>query len=857
MKGEDKMKHILLGLLAHVDAGKTTLSERMFYVSGKLATLGRVDHQDAFLDYNTQEKNRGITIFSKQASFFWNQNEYTILDTPGHVDFSSEMESVLQVLDYAILIINGSNGVQAHTTTIWKLLKHYQIPVFIFVNKMDITYDTKDEIMDHLQSVLDEKCVDFTEEVSLYENIALCTDTLLKEYEDNASISLSSIQDAILNRTLFPCYFGSALKGTSIHSFLDMIDTYTKQKQYEDEFGAIVYKISHHDNLRLTHMKITGGTLHVKDTVLPDEKVDQIRIYDGDHYKSVDLVEAGRICVVKGLKEIQAQEVLGSARPLKKAMLEAYMNYHLCLPNNIDAYTMLKYLKILSDEDVQLHVTYHEKTGIQVRLMGEIQTEILKYMIQERFHIEVEFDEGEVLYKETIANIVEGVGHYEPLKHYAEVHLLLTPLARNSGIIIDSICNDEDLSPQWQKQVLSTLSNADLTGILTNSNLTDIKITLVSGKGHLKHTEGGDFREATLRALRQGLKETKMKLLEPYYDFEIHIQNDLLSKVIYDIEKMKGEYEIIASDSEDVIMKGNAPVSKMQNYQIQFSSHTKGKGYIHCQLRGYDTCINEEEVISKIGYECDSDLKNPSGSIFCVQGAGYYVSWDKVKEKMHLPSYLKEEKKHYERYDVKEVDEKELERIFERTYGPIKRRLPSQKKKNTNMNKEVSIMQDKPLCILVDGYNVIFAWESLKEIAKENLDSARDKLIHILSSYQGYKKCELILVFDAYKVKGGIGNKTYNDSIHVVYTKQAQTADTYIEKETHKLSDTFRVMVVTSDNMEQIIVSGQGAHIMSSREFEKEIKWMFKKGYQEFVDNSSKIGNRALEELRDMYFEED
>lgn len=852
------MKHINIGMVAHVDAGKTTLSEGMLFVSGSIRKAGRVDHGDAFLDYNNQEKNRGITIFSKQAMMTWKDCHMTLLDTPGHVDFSSEMERVLQVLDYAVLIINALDGVQTHTETIWKLLKHYHIPVFIFVNKMDISYHEKAELLKELQERLDEHCIDFHQgKETFYENIAMASDQLLEEYMENETIANAHIAEAISNRQVFPCCFGSALKMDGISAFLDILEEYTISPIYPKEFGAKIYKISRDENgNRLTHMKITGGSLKVKTKLNEEEKADQIRLYSGTRFTLCEEAIAGTICAVKGFVSFQAGDGLGFEQREADMQLTSFMNYRIILPKGCDVFVMLKNLKQLAEEDPQLHVHFDARLQeIHVRLMGEIQTEVLKQIILERFQVEVEFDEGSVVYKETITETQEGVGHYEPLRHYAEVHLLLEPLPRGSGLQFETDCKDEVLERHYQRLILSHLQETEFPGILSGSNITDMKITLLCGRAHQKHTEGGDFRQATYRAVRQGLRSTKCILLEPYYQFRLELPTSCVSRAIYDIERWKGEYQII-DDSEQSIITGSAPVRKLQQYPKEVYAYTKGKGKIFCTLKGYEECADEEEILKEIGYDCDADMDWPCGSIFCSHGAGYYVAWDEVKNHMHMQSEwgrMQQKKQQYQTYSTKPVDEKELEEIFIRTYGPIKRRLPQKEKRNPviDLEKEEITYQIKPECLLVDGYNVIHDWEELKEIAKDNLDAARRRLIDILCSYQGYRKCELILVFDAYKVKEGQGSHVKEGPIHVVYTKQAQTADSYIEKATHEMASKFRVTVATSDGLEQLIASGQGANRMSSRQLRDEVLRMETTGRKEYEQRQRKQRVELLEKIRE------
>lgn len=848
------MKKIVLGILAHVDAGKTTLSESILFKSGAIRKKGRVDHQDAFLDYDSQERNRGITIFSKQARFSWKDTCFTLIDTPGHVDFSSEMERSLQVLDICILVISGSEGVQSHSETIFKLLQYYQIPTVVYVNKMDISYLSKEKIMNDLHQ-MSSNIIDFQNE-NRDELIAMINDELLEKYM-NHQLETSDIQKAVSSCELIPCLFGSALKGEYVDELLDLLDTYTQAPIYPDRFGARVFKISHDEKEnRLTHLKITGGCLKVKEKI-NDEKVDQIRIYSGNKYELCDCAKSGEIIVVQGLEKIQAGEGLGYESIPTTPQLVSYMKYTLKLPKDCDIQKMLKNLKMLMEEDPQLHLTYNDELSeIQIQLMGEIQIEILKTMIAERFGVEVEFDQGNVVYLETIEDKQEGIGHFEPLRHYAEVHLLLESLPRGSGLIFDSKCNEDHLSKNWQRLILTHLQEKQHLGVLTAHPITDMKITLMAGKAHQKHTEGGDFREATYRAVRQGLKKAQSILLEPYYQFKLVVPTHLLSKAIYDIESRFGTFTIEDELNQMSIITGKAPVSTMRNYQMEVLNYTSGKGKLMCQLLGYEKCHNSEEIIEKFHYDSENDGNNPCGSVFCRNGAGFYVPWNEVENYMHLKSILKSESDNYQRVQKSTVDEDELLRIFERTYGPTKTRLaqPRIEKKEEKVIVKTSI---KKQCLLVDGYNIIHDWNELKKLAKDNLDVARDRLIDILSNYQGYKNCCLILVFDAYKVPSNTGKMFYNGSIYIVYTKTAQTADSYIESATHELVKEYQVSVATSDALEQLIVSGQGARRISAREFEKEVAYTSTSNMKEYESKQSKAGHRKLENLRKYNQEED
>lgn len=846
------MKKIVLGILAHVDAGKTTLTESMLYLSKTIRHLGRVDHGDAFLDYNSQERDRGITIFSKQAIFNWNDCQITLIDTPGHVDFSTEMERTLQVLDYAILVISGIDGIQNHSETIWKLLKHYHVPTFIFINKMDSIYANKDKLLNDLKDQFDENCFDFENlDENFYETIALNNEKLLDYYLEHQTLTKEMIIDEIYQRNLFPCFFGSALKIEGIDTFLNEFTNYVKEKQYPKQFQARVFKITHDkQGNKLTHLKITGGSLKVKEQV-GNEKVDQIRIYSGDKYQLVNEVYAGDICAIKGFKNFEISQGLGNESTVNTPILSPYMDYRIILPENCNQHEALEKLLLLSKEDPQLHINYNNQSKeIHVELMGEIQVEILKNIICERFNLDVEFDHGNIIYKETILEPVEGVGHFEPLRHYAEVHLLLEPGKPGSGLEFAVDCKENVLATSYQRLVLSHLKEKEHIGVLTGSLITDMKITLISGRAHLKHTEGGDFREATYRALRQGLKATKSILLEPYFKFSLEIPVEYLSRAIYDIETMNGTFKLSKEQDEMAYLTGKAPVSKMQNYQSEVISYTKGKGRITLQIDGYYPCTNQEEIISKINYDSESDLENPTGSVFCSHGAGFNVKWDEVENYMHIPYQFKPKNENKEKKIEKTTysnEDEELENIFIRTYGPIKQHQTTTPAKKIISNTTYKYM---PECLLVDGYNIIHSWPELKELAKDNLDAARTRLIDIMCNYQGYKKCILILVFDAYKVKNNLGSSYKYHNIYIVYTKEAQTADMYIERTTHELASKYNITVATSDALEQLIVLGQGGKRISSRELRLEVERLDKEKLEEYRRKQAKGYNYLLEGIK-------
>lgn len=847
------MKKTVIGILAHVDAGKTTLSESMLYLAGSIRKRGRVDHGDTFLDYNQQERDRGITIYSKQAAFEWNDVEITLIDTPGHVDFSTEMERTLQILDYAIVVINGLDGVQNHTETIWNLLKLYHVPTFVFMNKMDMPQTNKEELLKDLQK-LDSSCLDFTDiNDEALETIALTEENLLNYYLEHQTLETSMIQNAIIKRQIFPCFFGSALKNEGIDTFLNTITTYIKEKDYPLSFGAKVYKITRDEQgQRLTHMKITGGSLKVKQ-MIDNEKVDQIRQYTGNKYTMLNEVHAGSICAIKGLKNVLPGASLGIEDSSLQPVLSSYINYRIVLPDDCDKHAMMKNLLQLAEEDPSLHIRIMNETGdMTVQLMGEIQIEVLKNMIFDRFHVHVEFDQGQIIYKETIKNTVEGVGHYEPLRHYAEVHLLLEPGEKGSGLTFSTDCKEDVLDKHWQRLIMTHLEEKEHVGVLTGSPITDMKITLLTGRAHLKHTEGGDFRQATYRAIRQGLKMAESVLLEPYYQFRLEIPQEYISKAIFDIENMNGHFEISDASATTTIITGDAPVRKMQNYQNEVINYTKGKGKLYCSLKGYEECLDQEELIKEIAYDSESDLNNPTGSVFCSHGAGFNVKWDEVRQYMHLPGWSPSTQSTYNqsRYTSHLSEDDELEAIFTRTYGEVKRRLSDDFTYKKEPVVSSQVVKALPECLLVDGYNVIHSWPELKELAMENLDAARSRLIDILGNYQGYKQCTLIIVFDAYKVKGNIGAEEQQHNVHIVYTKEAQTADMYIERATHELSQNYNVVVATSDALEQMIVIGRGARRMSSRELKLEVESLTKMKKEEFERKQAKSRNFLLEDVK-------
>lgn len=859
------MKKLVIGILAHVDAGKTTLSESMLYLSGSIRKLGRVDYGNAFLDTYELERERGITIFSKQAVFTLGETQVTLLDTPGHVDFSAEMERTLQVLDYAILVINGADGVQGHTQTLWRLLARYQIPVVLFVNKMDQNGTDKEALMAELKKRLDEGCTDFGTEQNrdgFMENLAMCDETSLERYLETGLLETEDIIRLIMARKVFPCFFGSALKLTGVEEFLKGIETYMKPKVFPEEFGAKVYKIARDDQgSRLTYMKITGGSLKVK-TLLSngsgstaergtgeeseywEEKADQIRIYSGSRYEMVNEAKAGSVCAVTGLSKTYPGEGLGIEAASEIPVLEPVLTYQIQLPPECDVHRMLLQLRQMEEEDPLLHIVWNEQLNeIHAQLMGEVQIEILKRLILERFGVAVEFGTGNILYKETIQEAIEGVGHFEPLRHYAEVHLLMEPLEAGSGLQFSSACSEDILDRNWQRLILTHLEEKEHLGVLTGSPITDMKLTVVTGRAHQKHTEGGDFRQATYRAVRQGLKKAKSILLEPYYEYRLEVPAEMIGRALADMQKMHGTFGSPLMEGEMSVLSGTAPVVTMRDYQTEVIAYTKGRGRLFCTFKGYAPCHNADEVIEAIGYDSEHDLDNPTGSVFCSHGAGFVVKWDQVQEYMHVESGLSLPEVEVKR-GISEAlssssvpgesgawqSEKELEEIFVRTFGPIKRERSDSSFRSTSVNKDetkVKIrqkpdMQDEYL--LVDGYNIIFSWDELKDLAEVNIESARNKLMDILCNYQGYKKCTLILVFDAYKVEGNIGEVLLYNNIHVVYTKEAETADQYIEKVVHEIGRKYHVTVATSDRLEQVIIMGQGGNLLSARGLKEEIE---------------------------------
>ena len=844
---ESTRKQIVLGILAHVDSGKTTLSEAMLYRAGVTRRLGRVDHKDAFLDTDALEKARGITIFSKQALLTAGDTDITLLDTPGHVDFSTETERTLQVLDYAVLVVSGTDGVQSHTETLWRLLRRYHVPTFVFVNKMDLPGMERQELLAQLNRRLGEGFVDFgAEQADRDEALALCDENLMDRMLDAGQLQDADLIPAIARRHVFPCWFGAALKLEGVDALLDGLDRYTRPAPALEAFGAKVFKVSQDEQgARLTWLRVTGGELKVKAQLTGEadgepwaEKANQLRLYSGAKYTLTEAIGPGQVCAVTGLTKARPGEGLGAERDSDLPVLEPVLSYQVLLPEGADVHAALGKLHRLEEEEPQLHVVWNEALGeIHVQLMGEIQLEVLRSLLAERFGLEVEFGPGGILYKETITEPMEGVGHYEPLRHYAEVHLKLEPLPRGSGMQFAADCREEVLDKNWQRLVLTHLEEKQHLGVLTGSPLTDVKITLIAGRAHLKHTEGGDFRQATYRAVRQSLMLAKSQLLEPWYAFRLEVPAENIGRAMSDIQRMEGTFDPPESGEETAVLTGFAPVSTMRSYPMEVVSYTRGRGHLSLTLDGYRPCHNAQEVIAAIGYEPEHDLDNPADSVFCAHGAGFVVPWDQVRSHMHVDSgWGKSTRPEQEAavpqrramaYRATLEEDAELLKIFERTYGPIKRDplaafRPVQKRERPDFAAEQ--WEIAPEYLLVDGYNIIFAWDELNALSKESLDAARHKLMDILCNYQGFQKCVLILVFDAYRVPGSPGSIEQYHNIHVVYTKEAETADMFIERVTHEIGRNRRVRVATSDGMEQIIILGHGALRVSARMFHEEVQ---------------------------------
>ena len=887
MSGQERKtgKRVLnVGLLAHVDAGKTTLSESILYQSGAIRNLGRVDHQDAFLDTDEMERERGITIFSKQAVLTWKDTEITLLDTPGHVDFSAEMERVLQVLDCAVLVISGADGVQGHTETLWKLLTRYGIPVFLFVNKMDQEGTDCGKLLAELKSRFSEGCIDFgrveTGAEEAIEEIAVCDEQTMEEYLEKGSVAAVSIRRLVAERKIFPCYFGSALHLQGVEELMNGICTYQMQKEYPAAFGAKVYKIARDgQGNRLTYLKVTGGTLKVKDVIGENgDKVNQIRVYSGEKYELLSEADAGKVCAVTGLAETYPGQGLGAEKDSELPILEPVLTYRIILPDDCNVHTMLRDLKLLEEEEPELHVVWIEKSQeIHVQLMGDVQIEILQRIIKERFGVLVEFGEGSIVYKETIAAPVEGVGHFEPLRHYAEVHLRLEPGERGSGIQFDSECSEDVLDRNWQRLVLTHLEEKEHKGVLTGSVITDMKITLTSGKAHLKHTEGGDFRQATYRAVRQGLKKAESVLLEPYYEFRIELPSENVGRAMTDIQNRFGKFEAPETLGERTILTGIAPVSTFSGYQKDVIAYTGGRGRISLTLKGYDLCHNQEEVVAARGYDSELDLANPTGSVFCAHGAGFVVDWDEVEEYMHMERTLDQTGEEglaevtlpKRRHSSIELTQEELDAIYVRTPDPVKQnhgsvtvyakekdREPGSAYADPKWERRRREKEGRQEYLLVDGYNIIFSWEELRELSEKDIGAARGKLADILSNYQGYRKCTLILVYDAYKVEGNPGEVMKYHNIYIVYTKEAETADQYIEKTVRRIAKDAAVTVATSDGLEQVIILGQGANRMSAPGLKEEIERTLAEVRGEHLGKKGSVGNYLFDYLDEETAEE-
>ena len=844
---KQRAKQLVVGILAHVDSGKTTLSEAMLYRSGTIRKLGRVDHKDAFLDTDALEKARGITIFSKQALLTAGETAITLLDTPGHVDFYTETERTLQVLDYAVLVISGTDGVQSHTETLWRLLRRYHIPTFVFINKMDLPGPGKEKLLEQLNHRLGEGFVDFgADEDTRNEALAVCDERLMEAVLERGTLTPEELIPAIARRHVFPCWFGAALKLEGVDALLAGLDTYTRPAPALDAFGAKVFKLSQDEQgTRLTWLRVTGGTLKVKAQLTGEsdggpwaEKANQLRLYSGVKYTLAEEVGPGQVCAVTGLTQAHPGEGLGAERDSDLPVLEPVLSYQVLLPEGADIHAALGKLHRLEEEEPQLHVVWNETLSeIHVQLMGEVQLEVLKSLLAERYGLEVEFGPGGILYKETITEAMEGVGHYEPLRHYAEVHLKLEPLPAGSGMQFAADCREEVLDKNWQRLVLTHLEEKQHLGVLTGSPLTDVKITLIAGRAHLKHTEGGDFRQATYRAVRQGLMLAKSQLLEPWYAFRLEVPAENIGRAMSDIQRMEGTFDPPESGEETAVLTGFAPVSTMRSYPMEVVSYTRGRGHLSLTLDGYRPCHNAQEVIAAIGYEPEHDLDNPADSVFCAHGAGFVVPWDQVRSHMHVDSGWGKSTRPEQKAAVPQrramayratlEEDAELLKIFERTYGPIKRDplaafRPVQKRERPDFAAEQ--WEIAPEYLLVDGYNIIFAWDELNALSKESLDAARHKLMDILCNYQGFQKCVLILVFDAYRVPGSPGSIEQYHNIHVVYTKEAETADMFIERVTHEIGRNRRVRVATSDGMEQIIILGHGALRVSARMFHEEVQ---------------------------------
>ena len=875
-----KKKKICIGILAHVDAGKTTLSEGLLYTSGSIRKMGRVDNKDAYLDNIGLERSRGITIFSKQAVIELPHTTFTLMDTPGHIDFSTEMERTLQVLDYAILVVSGADGVQGHTQTLWELLEHYHIPTFVFVNKMDQNGTDGGKIIKELQERFGDSCIDFSNQESqdFYEGIAMTEEKVLDYFLETGEVKEEDTQRLIQQRKVIPCFFGSALKLQGVEEFLKAIDRLTEKLNYQEEFSARVFKVSRDDQgNRLTFIKITGGMLKVRDTLQGcslkgeddmewEEKVTEIRVYSGEKYQVIKEAEAGTICAVTGLNHTFPGMGLGGEKELVVPCLTPVLTYQIRFPKGEDPAQVLPKLSLLEEEDPSLHIVWQEELKeIHIQVMGEVQIEILKVLLEERFGIITEFDHGSICYKETIKNTVEGVGHFEPLRHYAEVHVLLEPLPAGSGLVFESDCSEEILHKNWQRLILTHLKEKEHKGVLTGTTITDMKITLVSGRSHQKHTMGGDFRQATYRAVRQGLMEAESVLLEPFYEFRLEIPENYIGRAMTDIETMCGMFDTPQHLGDMAVITGKAPVSTMGEYQKQVNMYTKGCGKLSLRVKGYYPCHNEEEVLRQRNYDPLTDVRNPAGSVFCSHGAGFYVEWDEVKDYMHVPALGQERKGEEEvlvarsHYEEEWIDTEEVDKILAKTFYANKNEKGLQKTKGKRQDRERNfskntimkpkVTEKKETYLLVDGYNVIFAWEELNELAKVNVEGARGRLLDIMCNYQAMKKCNVIVVFDAYRLEGHPTEILDYHNIHVVFTKEAETADAYIEKFAHENNKKYHITVATSDGLEQIIIRGAGCQLMSSRELKEEVDRLNESIQTEYVENTGTNRNFLINSM--------
>ena len=868
------MKNICIGILAHVDAGKTTLSEALLYRAGAIRRLGRVDHQDAFLDTDAMERQRGITIFSKQAVLELSSVRVTLLDTPGHVDFSAEMERTLQVLDCAVLVISGTDGVQGHTRTLWELLERYHVPTFLFINKMDLAGTDRDALLAHLKEKLDGGCVDFGDSETLAEEAAVLDEAVLERYLETGEVSNAALSALIAERKLFPCYFGSALRVEGVDALLSGVERYAPRPVYPADFGAKVFKITRDSQgARLTHLKLTGGTLRVKDVLtgregdtLWQEKADQLRLYSGAKFQSLDEAEAGAVVAVTGLSHTFPGQGLGAEPDWAGAVLQPVLTYRVELSDGTDPHTALQKLRQLEEEDPQLHLVW-SGGDIHIQLMGEVQMEILQRLIRERLGMEVSFGAGTVCYRETIANAVEGIGHFEPLRHYAEVHLLLEPGEPGSGVTVTSVCPTDELNLNWQRLILTHLLEKEHCGVLTGAPVTDIKLTLLTGRAHEKHTEGGDFRQATYRAVRQGLMQAENVLLEPWYRFRLELPAEQVGRAMTDLQRMNGEVEPPETIGEDAVLTGRAPVAGLRDYGREVAVYTRGRGRLSCTPAGYFPCAEADSVIAAIGYDPERDTENPADSVFCSHGTGVIVPWFEVCDHAQVesgwqpksaapePETSGPKQRTVSAYAGTIEQDRELQAIFERTYGTVKRwefippKAPRRPIADTSEEKRRELKRafSGEEYLLVDGYNIIFAWDELKKIAAENLDAARKQLCELLCNYQGYRKCRVILVFDAYKVKGGLGSVEKYHNITIVYTREAETADAYIERATYEIGRQHRVRVATSDGPEQVIILGHGALRLSVSAFHEEMAEVQKQiGDTVFRNNQSEARTGAL-----------